>query len=299
MLTVVIPATDHPPSLRRCLDALARGDEPCDIEVVTAPRGSGPAAARNAGVARTTGEIVVFVDSDVEVHPDALRRLRERLDADPQLAAVFGCYDEHPAARETVSRFRNLLHHHVHAGSPGEAQTFWAGLGAIRREAFDAVGGFDAQRFPRPSIEDVELGLRLRATGRRIALDPAVRGTHLKRWTLRSMLRTDLAGRGAPWVALALERRGAGTALNLSWRQRTAAASALGTVAALALGRPRVSAAALLAMICSNMSFYVLLGRQGGTRLALAGVPLHLLHHLTAAVSVPVGVASWARAGRP
>jgi hypothetical protein len=45
-------------------------------------------------------------------------------------------------------------------------------------------------------------------------------------------------------------------------------------------------------MICSDMSFYVLLGRQGGTRLALARVPLH---HLTAALSVPVGVAAWAR----
>jgi len=296
VLTVVIPATDEPLSLQRCLDALGRSDEPHAVEVVRGPRGAGPAAARNAGVARTHGDVVAFVDSDVEVHPDALRRMRARLDADPQLAAVFGCYDEHPSAAQTVSRFRNLLHHHVHASSPGEAQTFWAGLGAIRREAFDAVGGFDERRFERPSIEDVELGMRLRAAGRRIALDPAVRGTHLKRWTLRTMLRTDLADRGVPWVALALERGGAGTALNVSLRQRVAAASALATVAALALRRPRVAAAGLLAMISSNMSFYVLLGRQGGTRLALAGVPLHLLHHLTAALSVPVGVVAWASA---
>ena len=298
MLNVVIPATDEPASLQRCLDALARSDEPHAVEVVRAPCDAGPAAARNAGVARTAGEIVVFVDSDVEVHPDALRRLRERLDGDPLLAAVFGCYDDRPAAPQAVSRFRNLLHHHVHMSSPGEAQTFWAGLGAIRHEAFDAVGGFDERRFGRPSIEDVELGMRLHAAGRRIVLDPAVQGTHLKRWTLRSMLRADLADRGVPWVALALEQRRAGTALNLSWRQRAAAASAVATVAAVGVGRPRVAAAALLAMISANMSFYVLLGRRGGTRLALAGVPLHLLHHLTAALSVPVGVAAWARGAR-
>jgi GT2 family glycosyltransferase len=295
VLTVVIPATDDPPSLRSCLDALARSDEPHEVDVVREPRGAGPAAARNRGVARATGEIVVFVDSDVEVHADALRRMRERLDADPRLAAVFGRYDDHPAAVQTVSRFRNLLHHHVHTRSAGEAQTFWAGLGAIRREAFDAVGGFDEQRFARPSIEDVELGMRLHAAGRRIALDPSVQGTHLKRWTLRSMLRTDLADRGVPWVALALERGAAGTALNLSWRHRAAAVSALAAVGALALGRPRAAAAAVLAMICSNMSFYALLRRQGGTRLALAGVPLHLLHHLVAVLSVPLGVAAWAR----
>jgi hypothetical protein len=49
-------------------------------------------------------------------------------------------------------------------------------------------------------------------------------------------------------------------------------------------------------MIAPNARFYALLARRGGPRLALAGVPLHLLHHLTAAASVPAGVLLWARA---
>ncbi|HEV2060815.1 MAG TPA: glycosyltransferase, partial [Solirubrobacteraceae bacterium] len=216
MLSVVIPATDTPATLGRCLAALERSSEPFEVAVVTAASASGPAAARNAGVARTSGEIVVFVDADVEVHPDALRRVREAFERDATLAAVFGAYDDRPAAPAVASRFRNLLHHYVHTSAGGAATTFWAGLGAIRREAFDAVGGFDAQRYARPCIEDIELGMRLHAAGRRIELDPAVRGTHLKRWTLASMVRTDLASRGAPWVALRLERGGAGGgALNL------------------------------------------------------------------------------------
>jgi len=295
VLSVVIPATDDPPSLGRCLAAIARSDEPHVVELVSGPPGSGPAAARNAGVARGGGEIVVFVDSDVEVHPDALRRLRERLDADPALDAVFGAYDERPAAQQSVSRFRNLLHHHVHVSSPGEATTFWAGLGAVRREALDAVGGFDARRYPSPSIEDIELGMRLHAAGRRIALDPAVRGTHLKRWTLRSMVQTDFARRGAPWVALALERRAAGSSLNLGPRHRVAALAAVAAAFAVALRRPRIAAAAVAAMIAPNMSFYALLARRGGIRLALLGVPLHALHHLTAVLSVPAGLVLWAR----
>jgi len=295
LLTVVIPATDNPDTLGRCLAALERSSEAHAVEVVTQPRDRGPAAARNAGVARTAGEIVVFVDADVEVHPDALRRLREALDADAGLDAVFGAYDEHPAAPQTVSRFRNLLHHHVHASAPGPATTFWAGLGAVRREAFDAVGGFDDHRYARASIEDIELGMRLHAAGHRIALDPRVRGRHLKRWTLRSMLRTDLGARGAPWVALRLERGDDASGLNLSWRHRLAAgASVLATVAAVS-GHRRVAALAVAAMIVPNARFYALLARLGGPRLALAGVPLHLLHHLTAAASVPVGVLLWAR----
>ena len=295
MLTVVIPATDDPPTLSRCLAALERSDEPHSVEVVTGPPGSGPAAARNAGVARGGGDVVVFVDADVAIHPDALRLLRARLEADAGLCAVFGAYDADPAAPQLVSRFRNLLHHHVHASSPGPAETFWTGLGAIRRDAFDAAGGFDEHRFPRPSIEDVELGMRLRDGGARIDLEPAALGTHLKRWTLRSMVRTDFAARGVPWVALALERGGAGSSLNVSRRHRVAAIAALGTVAALALGRPRVAAAALSAMIAANMSFYALLGRRGGLRLTLVGVPLHLLHHITAVLSVPAGFALFAR----
>jgi GT2 family glycosyltransferase len=299
LLSVVIPATDAPPTLGRCLAALARSTEPHEVVVVADPPAAGPAAARNAGVARTRGDIVVFVDSDVEVHPDALRRLRETFERDAAADAVFGAYDDRPAATAVVSRFRNLLHHHVHASAGGPATTFWAGLGAIRREAFDAVGGFDAERYPRPCIEDIELGMRLHAAGRRIVLDPAVRGTHLKRWTLASMLRTDLAARGAPWVALRLERGGAGGgALNLAWGQRLAAAAAVLATAAALGGRGRLALAALAAMLVPNAGFYVLLARLGGPRLALGGVPLHLVHHLTAAASVPAGVVLWVRRSR-
>ena len=293
MLSVVIPATDRPASLARCLAAVARSSEPHEVTVVTAPAGAGPAAARNLGVARGSGEIVVFVDSDVEVHPDALRRLREALERDPRLDAVFGSYDDRPADPAVVSRFRNLLHHHVHVSSPGPAATFWAGLGAIRRDVFEASGGFDEQRYPRPSIEDIELGMRLHAAGGRIELEPAARGTHLKTWTLRSMLRTDFATRGAPWVALQLEAGRAAGSLNLTWRQRIAAAAAVTSALAAARRRPRLAVTALLVMAAPNARFYALLARCGGPRLALAGVPLHFAHHLAAAASVPAGLALW------
>ena len=61
------------------------------------------------------------------------------------------------------------------------------------------VDGFDARRYPRPSIEDVELGGRLSGRGR-LVLDPALQGTHLKEWTLASMVVTDFtaaASRGS------------------------------------------------------------------------------------------------------
>jgi GT2 family glycosyltransferase len=299
-LAVVVPATDDPPSLALCVDALQASTEPPDqLLVVDAPPGASPAAARNRGALETDCDLVAFVDADVVVDSEALARLRDRLAADPELTAVFGSYDDSPPAPGTVSRFRNLLHHHVHTSSPGPAETFWAGLGAVRRDAFLAVGGFDAERFPEPSVEDIELGIRLRRAGERIVLDPSIRGTHLKRWSLRSMVDTDLRRRGVPWTRIALEQGGRSQVLNLGWRHRVSALAAVVVAGAALARRPRIALAALALTAWLNRSLYALLARRGGPGLAVAGVGLHLIHQLTAAISAAVGAAAHLLAGRP
>jgi GT2 family glycosyltransferase len=291
-LTAIVPATDAPVSLARCVAAIEAADEPPDelIVVDSAPR-PGPAAARNAGAERATGDVLVFVDADVLPHVDAFRRIRATFADDPDVAAVFGSYDDLPEERGTVSAFRNLLHHFVHQSSAGTATTFWAGLGAIRRDIFAAAGGFDADRYAEPSIEDIELGMRLTARGARIELDPALQGTHLKRWTLGSMLRTDFHSRGVPWVTLLAREDARSTELNLGWPHRLSAGAAVVLVASLATRRPRTAAAALATLGILNRDFYVLLWRKRGPAQAVAGVGLHVLHHLAGVCAVPVGLA--------
>lgn len=290
-LAVVVPATDRPATLERCLAALAAGERAADETIVQEdPPGAGPAAARNLAVARTEADVVVFVDSDVEVHPDALAEIARRFAADPELTALFGAYDDDPADPGLTSRYRNLLHHHVHSGAAGEADTFWAGLGAVRREAFAAAGGFDAGRYPAPSVEDVELGMRLRRRGAKIVLAPEIRGRHLKAWTPLGMLHTDFARRGVPWVRLLLRDGSDSTALNLGWRRRWSALSSLLAVAALLGRRPRLALAALLANLFLDRGLYALLARRGGPRLLFAGIGLHQLHQLAAAAAVPAAL---------
>jgi Glycosyl transferase family 21 len=291
-LAVVVPATDRPPTLERCLAALRSGTRvPEETIVQTGPPGAGPAAARNLGVASCEAEVLVFVDSDVEVQAEALERIARHFSEDPDLAAVFGAYDDDPADPGLTSRYRNLLHHHVHAGAAGEAETFWAGLGAVRREAFEAVGGFDPDRFPQASVEDIELGMRLRRGGARVLLDPAIRGRHLKAWSPLSMVRTDFARRGVPWARLLLREGSDSTALNLSWGRRASTGASVALLGALLARRPRLAAAALLANLALDRDLYALLVRRGGPRLLLAGIGLHQLHQLTAAASVPAALA--------
>ena len=292
----VVPATDRPAHLSRVVDAIRSADEPPDdLIVVDEPRFYGPAAARNAGAERAVGDILVFVDADVVPRQDAFRRIRRAFEADPRLTAIFGSYDDAPEAPGVVSQFRNLLHHYVHQQSPGAASTFWAGLGAIRREAFLDAGGFDAERYPAASIEDIELGIRLAASGARLELDPALQGTHLKRWTLTSMVRTDLVARGVPWVALLARERAVPTGLNLGWRQRLSAAASVVAMASLATRRPRQAAIAGCALVALNADFYELLLKRRGPAEAAVGVGLHLLHHLTGAAAVPLGLLQHAR----
>ena len=295
-LSVVVPATDEPLTLPHCIRAIAAADDgPDELVVVDEPATLSASAARNVGARRVSGDVVVFVDADVEVHPDAFTRIRAAYAADPDLVAVYGAYDDAPTTRTTVSAFRNLLHHHVHRTGAGPSETFWTGLGAVRRREFLAVGCLDEERYPHPSIEDIELGHRLSHAGARVVLDPAIQGTHLKAWTLRSMLWTDFARRGVPWVALQVQRRRLSSALNLGWRHRLSAAVCLAGVLGAVVFHSLFHvflAAALVALCALNHAFYALLVRRQGAGRAMVGVVLHALHHLVAVAAVPVGIAA-------
>ncbi|MGH7314880.1 MAG: glycosyltransferase, partial [Candidatus Rokuibacteriota bacterium] len=258
--------------------------------VLRLARNSGPAAARNHGAAQARGDVLLFVDADIVVRPGAVSRVRHTFDEEPGLAALFGSYDAHPRAPGLVSRYRNLLHHFTHQQANRDAVTFWAGLGAVRRAVFLEVGGFDAKRFPSASIEDIELGHRLRRAGHRIRLDPELQGTHLKRWTLWSMVRTDITGRALPWARLILESGAVPADLNLRAGQRVSALLVAVAVpaAALAAARPEfalLSVMSLLGAIGLNRRFYALLRRRGGLPLAIGSVPLHLLYFLYSGAS--------------
>jgi GT2 family glycosyltransferase len=293
--SVIIPATDQPATLELCLQAIyAAADAPAEVVVVDGPPGMGPAAARNAGATRARGSILIFIDSDVTVHADVFTRIRAAFDAEPELAAIFGSYDDRPSKHGIVSTFRNMLHHYVHQNSGGLATTFWAGLGAVRREAFVEVDGFDDWRFRSPSVEDIELGLRLATAGGLIRLDPEIQGTHLKHWRLRTMLVTDLLYRGTPWTALMLDRGPQAARLNMRGSHGLAAAAFTLGLGAMVFGRMRLAAPLAALYFAINTRFYGLMLRRAGFQGAAAAVALLAVHNAAALGSAPLGVMAFA-----
>ena len=305
-MSVVVPVYNDQRALGQCLAALttacpsgteiivvddASTDESAavgarlPVQVVRLTINAGPAAARNYGARQARGDLLLFVDSDVVLPPGALDHVARRFDEHPDVAAVFGSYDANPAAEGIVSRYKNLLHHFIHQNGEAQASTFWAGCGAVRRSVFEDVGGFDQHRFRRPSIEDIELGYRLRRAGYRILLDRTLQGTHLKRWTFRSLLWTDVMRRAIPWSRLIMETREPVDDLNLRRNQRLSAA--LIALAAICFGLAplwtwltAIAAGALLTVIMLNRHLYRFFASRGGLAFAGSCLVLHWLYYL-------------------
>ena len=308
-ISVVVPVYNDAAHLPECLAALKRAAtvdteiivvddasadgsaaaaERAGVRVLRLSRNAGPGGARNQGAALARGEILFFIDSDVAVAPDAIRRVLSLLEQRPELSAVFGSYDASPRAPGLVSQYRNLLHHFVHQTGNPEASTFWSGCGAVRRAVFAQAGGFDDAGFGQV-VEDIELGYRVRRAGHRIHLDKDLLGTHLKAWTLRSLIRTDVKYRAIPWSRLIMEQ-GSPNDLNLRTDQRLSAALVLLLLGSLLLApfRPGLlllAVGALVAVAALNRALYGFFLQHRGLRFTAGAIPLHLLYYLYSAGS--------------
>jgi GT2 family glycosyltransferase len=207
-LSVVIPARDEP-ELRRCVAALLSGDRRAGevvviddgsvdpiadlgegVIVLREPVAKGPASARNRGAATTSGDILVFVDADVEVGPDTLAALERRLNAGPDFGAIQTVYAPEPGIGGFATAFQNLLQHYnfVSISDPEDFVGLSSYCVAVRREAFDAAGGFDST-ITRATVEDDNLGHALVQNGWRIVVATEIEVRHLARFTLGGISR--------------------------------------------------------------------------------------------------------------
>ena len=318
-LSVIVPVRNDPVNLELCLQALCSSDYP-DYEVIVVDDAStdntaevarrhgvrrirletrsGPAAARNLGARAARHSYLFFLDADVCVQPGTLGQVAEKFLSDPAVDAFFGSYDARPGASNLLSQYRNLLHHYVHQAGNADAFSFWSGCGAIKRAVFLAQGGFDTS-YANASIEDIELGSRLRRSGHRIELVKSIQVKHMKRWTLWRMIHTDIRNRGIPWTLLLLRQGRIPNDLNLRHSQRLSALLAAGLPAAAALTAHSpgdiqlwvlVALGCVLGIVLLNLRFYLFLARAKTAFFALLAMPLHVLYYLYSGLAFAAGL---------
>lgn len=315
-ISVIVPVHKGGPNFRMCLSSLAEAVPPSSeiivvadgdmdaswdlaeefgAQVVRTPSPGGPARARNLGARLAQGDILFFVDADVAIPRDAIDQIETGFRREPDLTAVFGSYDDAPAATNFLSQYKNLFHHYTHQTAREEASTFWGACGAIRREVFLALGGFD-ERYRQPSSEDIELGYRLRQAGHRIRLCKALQVKHLKRWGLVSLLKSDFFHRALPWTELILRHRRFINDLNLRFSSRLSVMLTYGLLGALVGASWWPSSLAVagvlsLSLLALNVPLYRFFWRKRGLRFAIQAIPWHWFYYFYSGLAFAIGIA--------
>ena len=334
-VSVVIPTYNKAKTLAECVRAVYRQThQPAEVivvddastdgsreiaaglpcQLVCLPANQGVSAARNAGAAVATGDVLFFVDSDIALAPDAIANALRVLREHPRCGVVQGIYDAEPfVADGPVEVYKTLFEHYWRRRRAGVADATLFALTAIRRSAFDSVGGFDEGL---RDAEDIEFGTRLPdryeirmsadVVGRHddvdrlrpfltehirravsygallagVLLDPARRSVH--RRTVADPA-TDPAGDG---------RQSAGIDIGAV----TAMICCVATVATLPLVAVSwwlllVPAVPLIVFIAVDSDLFRFVRRRKGNRFMLYFLGMHFLMHTTQLAGMAVGFA--------
>lgn len=183
---IVVDDSSDPPvgeTIRR------RYSELLDLQVVRTPGNSGPAAGRNLGVRHGEGELILFVDDDVDADPVLVERHLAAMERSGEHAVVIGPLlaprDWRPTpwnrweARKLAAEYEKMA---TGIYEPTWRQLF-TGNTMVRRRDFEAAGGFD-ESFTR--AEDIEFGVRLHLLGCRFVFEPRAKGWHYAHRSLAS-----------------------------------------------------------------------------------------------------------------
>lgn len=194
-VSVIVPAYQEERTIRDTVETVLASRWP-DLEVVVVDDGSrdgtsaavrdladagrivlvrqenaGKAAALNTGIARSTGEVVLYTDADSVFLPDTIDKMA-RWFGDPRVDAV--CGNDAPLRPRTALQKVLVVTTHVGTGFVRRALSVLnclpiisGNLGAIRRRVLDEIGGFE-----RIWGEDLEITFRLHRHGKRIVFDP-------------------------------------------------------------------------------------------------------------------------------
>ena len=238
-------------------------------EVVRHDQNCGLAAARHSALTRAKGEVVLFVDADIIIQPDAVARIADFFEAHPAAAAVTGRLAKDTPEPGFFSRYKNLYMHYIFGLLPEEVSFLYGSISAIRRctlDAYHTMGDIG---------EDTELGQQLVKRGYKVHFLKDLKVCHRKQHNLQSLIRNDFR---VPfyWTRIFLAYRGwqqlgkNGTGFAHSPKEQLISLMIIAAWWLYCIGAlffPLMAGPGLALMVCwlaLNMRFFLFLWREAG-----------------------------------
>jgi len=209
MISIIIPTYKRLESLKRILASLLP-QWTNDIEVIVVEQGQrnevaiktwcithkrsityiyttavSTSRAKNIGAKKAKGDTLIFFDDDVMLHPKSIRELVRRI-YEKNIAGVGGRVvtvgqKEEPKNRNTGRiSWIGQVSDGFSSEIPQEIDTVIGCHWAVKKEVFDAVGGFDEQFTGNAMREETDLCLAIKREGHTIAFEPRAVVTHMR-----------------------------------------------------------------------------------------------------------------------
>lgn len=207
-ISVIIPNRNGGAAIGECLRAaLSSGDEDFEVIVVddhsedNSPeiisgfpcrlvrlvRHSGASAARNAGAAEGTGDILFFTDSDCVLEGDTLGAVRRAVGEKGRGFVIGGTYTPEPYDRGFFGRFQSVFINYSELKKKDDPDYIATHALAIDAGVFRESGGFPESFLP--ILEDVEFSHRMRRMGYKLFMSPGIRVRHIFNYSLWGSLK--------------------------------------------------------------------------------------------------------------
>lgn len=147
------------------------------VLLIRMEKNGGPAIARNRGVREAKGDIIFFLDSDVEVLDGTVREVKEYFEKDPSANCVIGICSTEPLNKGFVATYMAMFEYiHLIDRQYSPVSVFAPRCGAIKKDLFLKVGGYD-EGYGGADVEDFELARRINKEDR-IILNPKMMVRH-------------------------------------------------------------------------------------------------------------------------
>lgn len=211
-MRIVVPAFNATKTLSQCISAITQSEgvlcsdvfvvddgnngtieqtlAPFHVNLLRTGGSHSAGDARNHGAAGYRGDVLVFVDADVEVNGSAIGMLVEPIRTG-QARATVGNYSSDTKTLGFYQAYKQLYLSRVYSRQRTYLRYhFWTALCAIETSAFLELGGF-AKGIAGTCEEDTEIGRRMTQSGIPILSVPEATGQHMKPYGLKSLVIND------------------------------------------------------------------------------------------------------------